>query len=165
MQKPTDEVSAPPDSSAQPGPTDPTEPMPIQLLGYLVNRLTARINQRWLSELRPHKLTVPRWQVLSILAALDGCRVGQIAELSGQEQPVVSRLIDQMQRDGLVERRKAETDSRVTEVWLCPPGRELLQALEPAAMRYIEDLTEPLDEAEQQTLMNLLGKLLHHVDR
>ena len=126
----------------------------------MVNRLTARMNQRWLRELRPYGLTVPRWQVLSILSAVDGARVGQIADMSGQEQPVVSRLIDQMQRDDLVERRKSERDSRVTEVWLLPAGRELLDQLGPAALTYIDEMTAPLTPQEQAALMSALGKLM-----
>jgi len=145
-------------ASAPPAPApDVAQP---HLLPYLLNRLTSRLNQLWLEEIRDAGLTVQRWQVLSILAAFDGCRVGQIAELSGNEQPVVSRVIDQMERDGLVQRRKAEGDSRVVQVWLTAEARQLIERLTPAAQQYIERLMADVDVAEVQSAMQVLSRIL-----
>ncbi len=130
------------------------------LLPYLLNRLTSRINQLWLEEIRDSGLTVQRWQVLSILAAFDGCRVGQIAEFSGNEQPVVSRVLDQMERDGLVERRRAEGDSRVVQVWLTVKARELITRLAPAAQQYIGRLTAGVEVEDVQSAMQVLSRIL-----
>ena len=145
-------------TSAPPGPgPDMAQP---HLLPYLLNRLTARINQLWLEEIRDHGLTVQRWQVLSILAAFDGCRVGQIAEFSGSEQPVVSRVIDQMERDGLVERRRAEGDSRVVQVWLTVKARGVIEALGPSAQAYISRLIGGVEPAEVQRAMQVLTAIM-----
>jgi len=136
----------------------------LHLLPYLLNRLTSRINQLWLEEIRDAGLTVPRWQVLSILAAFDGCRVGQVAELSGSEQPVVSRVIDQMERDGLVERRKLGGDSRVVQVWLTPEAERLLKRLAPAAEQYIGRLIAGVEPGEVQNAMQVLSRILSSLD-
>ncbi len=136
---------------------DPTQ---VHLLPYLLNRLTARINQLWLAQIRDHGLTVQRWQVLSILRPFDGARIGQIAEMSGNEQPVVSRVIDQMERDGLVQRRRAREDSRAVEVWLTDAGRALFDRLSPLATAYVTRLLGGVDEGEVKRAMGLLWKLL-----
>lgn len=134
------------------------------LLPYLINRLTSRMNQVWLEEIREAGLTVPRWQVLSILAAFDGSRVGQIAELSGSEQPVVSRVIDQMERDGLVERRRSEGDSRAVEVWLTDQARRVLEQLQPSAQRYIGRLLSGVQMNEVSQAMQVLSRILSTLD-
>ena len=70
--------------------------MDPDMLPYMLNRLTSRANQLWVKQLREHGLTIGRWHVLSVLARYDGSRIGTIADLSGGEQPAVSRVIDQM---------------------------------------------------------------------
>lgn len=147
---------------AEPGHTpDLSQP---HLLPYLLNRLTSRINQLWLEEIREAGLTVPRWQVLSILAAFDGSRIGQIVMLSGSEQPVVSRVIDQMERDGLVERRRGDGDNRAVQVWLTADARRLIKQLQPKAEAYVTRLTADVNVADVKRAMNVLERILTSLD-
>jgi DNA-binding MarR family transcriptional regulator len=124
------------------------------MLPYLLNRVTSRANQLWVTTLRDHGLTIGRWQVLSVLSRFDGSRIGTIADLSGGEQPAVSRVIDQMQRDGLVTRRPALDDSRAVEVWITSRGRELTAELMPYAEAFVERMLRTLkdDEIKQMTV-------------
>jgi DNA-binding MarR family transcriptional regulator len=135
----------------------------IELLPYLMNRLTSRINQLWLKELRPHGLTLPRWQVLSILTALDGSRMGELAEMAGAEQAVISRVVNQMQRDGLVKRKPARDDSRVVEVWISAKGRELFQQLLPSAQSHIQKITQTFDPGQSAALAEGLSQMLDNL--
>lgn len=52
-----------------------------------------------------------------------------IAEISGVSQAVLSRVIDQMERDKLVSRKPAPGDNRAVEVWITGKGRQLLESL------------------------------------
>jgi len=131
-----------------------------EILPYLLNRLTGRINQVWMRRLREHGLTVSRWQVLSVLSRFDGCRIGTIADLAGTEQPATSRVIDQMQRDGLVTRRPAVDDSRAVEVWVTAEGRELFNSLLPEADEFVSRLTRNVGDKEMNTLCGHLEQLL-----
>jgi DNA-binding MarR family transcriptional regulator len=130
------------------------------LLPYLLNLLVNRTNQTWRQTLRAHGLTVSRWQILSILIALDGCRVTTLAELAGETQPVTSRVVDQMERDDLVERRADPQDARVSSVWLTTAGREIFFTLIPDAGVMVDDFTAALDEAEVDVLAGLLTRML-----
>jgi DNA-binding MarR family transcriptional regulator len=132
----------------------------VELLPYLMNRLTSRINQLWLKELRPHGLTIPRWQVLSILTALDGSRMGELAEMAGTEQAVISRVVSQMQRDGLLKRKPARDDSRVVEVWISAKGRELFLQLLPSAQSHIQKITQSFDPGQSAALAEGLSQML-----
>lgn len=136
----------------------------VDLLPYMVNRLNSRLNSLWLKQIRGHGLTTPRWQILSVLSAFDGCRVTVLAEMCGSEQPVISRVVDQMQRDGLVERRPARDDSRAVEVWLCEKGRGIHRELLPAAKGMITELTAGFSKVESKQVMGLLGRLLESAE-
>ncbi|HEB28978.1 MAG TPA: MarR family transcriptional regulator [Porticoccus sp.] len=138
-------------------------PSAVDLLPYLMNRLTSKINQLWLKELRPYGLTISRWQVLSILTVMDGCRVGELAEMAGAEQAVISRVVDQMQRDGLVQRKPAQADSRAIEVWISSKGRKLFQQLLPQAASHVDRLVSSLPEGEASQLANGLERMLEDI--
>lgn len=129
------------------------------MLPYLMNRVTSRANQLWTKTLREHGLTIGRWQVLSVLSRFDGSRVGTIADLSGGEQPAVSRVIDQMERDGLVNRRPALDDSRAVQVWISPRGRELLDELMPHAEAFVNRMVRTLSDDE----IKLMNRVLERV--
>lgn len=134
-----------------------------ELLPYLMNRLSSRINQLWLRELRPQGLTIPRWQVLSILTAHDGRRMGELAEMAGTEQAVISRVVSQMQRDGLVERKPAAEDSRVVEVWISAKGAVLFEQLLPAAQSHIQRITQSFDPNQALALAEGLAQMLNDI--
>jgi DNA-binding MarR family transcriptional regulator len=129
------------------------------MLPYLMNRVTSRANQLWIKTLREHNLTIGRWQVLSVLSRFDGSRVGTIADLSGGEQPAVSRVIDQMERDELVSRRPALDDSRAVQVWISPRGRQVYEELLPHAEAFVERMLRTLSDEEITTLNHCLERV------
>lgn len=133
--------------------------MSKDLFPYLLNRVTGRINQLWLKQLRDSGLTIGRWQVMCVLYRFDGSRVGTIADLSGTEQPAISRVIDQMERDGLVERRPALDDSRAVEVWFTAAGRKVYSELLPTADAFVNDLTRNLSQQDIDQVSRVMEKL------
>ena len=134
-------------------------PLTYEMLPYLMNRVTSRVNQLWVKQLREHGLTVGRWQVLSVLSRFDGSRIGTIADLSGGEQPAVSRVIDQMERDGLVTRRSSLHDSRAVEVWITERGREVTAELMPEAEAFVQRMFRKLSPTEIRGLTEMLERL------
>ncbi len=134
-------------------------PPAYEMLPYLMNRVTSRANQLWVRTLREHGLTIGRWQVLSVLTRFDGSRIGTIADLSGGEQPAVSRVIDQMERDGLVTRRPSLQDSRAVEVWITGRGRAIIAELMPEAEAFVQRMLRSLDDREIRQLTALLERL------
>ena len=134
-------------------------PVAYEMLPYLLNRVSSRASQLWVKQLREHGLTTGRWQVLSVLSRYDGSRIGTIADLSGGEQPAVSRVIDQMVRDGLVSRRPSLQDSRAVEVWIAARGREVYKELLPDASAFVKRMLRKLTDDEIHQLTSLLERL------
>jgi DNA-binding MarR family transcriptional regulator len=129
------------------------------MLPYLLNRVSSRANQLWVKTLREHGLTIGRWQVLSVLSRFDGSRIGTIADLSGGEQPAVSRVIDQMERDELVCRRPALDDSRAVQVWITASGRSLFEQLMPQAEGFVERMVRTLSDKEIKEMTRCLERV------
>lgn len=134
------------------------------LIPYLFHRVASRYQQLWWAEQDSRGRSIHRWQVLSLLIAADGRRVGQIAELADVAQPVLSRVIDQMERDGDVERRRGEGDRRAVSVWLTAAGRRTFASLLPKAAELVDHSLADLDDDEVATLHELVLRVLVRLD-
>ncbi len=93
---------------------------------WLGHRLMAR-------EVARVGLTVPQFFVLRGLAhrerAKEACSVGDLAERLQQSYPTVTGILDRLEREGLVERRRDPENRRVVRVRLTDQGRALLEEL------------------------------------
>src|SRR5688500_18990896 len=65
------------------------------------------------------------WRVLSIVCERERCSIGQLAEISVIERSNLSRIIDGMERDGLVAKVDHLRDKRQTRVAVTAKGRAL----------------------------------------
>jgi DNA-binding MarR family transcriptional regulator len=145
--------------------TEDTEALPPHLIPYLINRVAGTFNRRWLEHLRGEGMTVARWQVLAILSEYDGARPGQLAAMAATEQSVTSRVIDQMERDDLVERRPAADDRRAVEVYLTPRGRASFESLLPAANTLVGTALEGIPPETSRQLVDGLVRLVANLER
>jgi DNA-binding MarR family transcriptional regulator len=134
--------------------------LPYQLF-RIVNRLTLNLK----NDLRPAKMTLSRWRALSVLTASDGRSMGELAAYMVIEQPALSRIIDQMERDGLVTRRLASRDNRVVQVYLTDAGRQMFRQIRPLELRHYEQTIEGFKPAELEDLNKLLSRLWDNLDQ
>jgi DNA-binding MarR family transcriptional regulator len=97
-----------------------------------------------------------------VLAATDlGVGVTQLAlaQHVGVDRTVMTYLLDDLERAGLVERRPDPADRRARRILLTDAGDVRLRELEGALRRAERDLLAPLDPHEQQLLRDLLARL------
>jgi len=132
--------------------------LPYQLF-RMVNRLTLNLK----NDLRPAKMTLARWRTLSVLNASDGRSMGELANYMVIEQPALSRIVDQMERDQLVTRRNASDDHRVVRVFLTSAGRQMFKKIRPLELHHYARLIDGLEPAELQTLEKLLQRLWENI--
>ena len=130
------------------------------LLFRIVNRLALNLRQ----DLRPMKMTMTRWRTLSVLSASDGRRMGELAAHTVIEQAALSRVIDQMERDGLVTRKPADEDSRVVRVYLTAAGRRMFEDIRPLELGHYAQAIAGMDAADLEQLSELLHRFWENVD-
>ncbi|TFL14558.1 MarR family transcriptional regulator [Pusillimonas caeni] len=105
-------------------------------------------------QLRPVEYTV-----LSLINSnpdLNQKRLGQTIRVS---PPNLATLLDRMQSDGLIDRRRNPNDRRSQILALTPEGQEICLKAQSVAAR--ADVTPTLSDAERQQLIGLLIKIFH----
>src|SRR6185312_16160924 len=105
---------------------------------YLFHLVAACLNQRLLERLRPHGVTVQRWRVLMVVANLGPRTISELVRLTLIPQSALSRVVDQMERDGLVARWASKTDSRSVRVQLTEHGGAIYRQLLPSAREHAD---------------------------
>jgi DNA-binding MarR family transcriptional regulator len=86
----------------------------------------------------------------------DGLTQSQLAERMCVQPPTVSKMLDRMEKAGLVMRRPDSDDSRVTRVYLTEQGRRSQDAVSEIWKNIERRLTEGLSVEERLLLRRLL---------
>ena len=89
-----------------------------------------------------------------------GIRPTELAARSLLTKSGVTRAIDRLERDGLVERRTCPSDGRGQHVVTTPRGRRLLRRSAPSHIRAIaKHFAEPLTTGELEVLTRALARI------
>ena len=112
--------------------------------------------------LRPYGLSEPQYNVLRILrgAGQQGLACQGISERMLTRLPDITRLLDRLEKSGLVERRHSLEDRRRVDVTLREEGKELLSRLDQQVFQLHSRQFQNLDPVELTELNRLLEKSL-----
>jgi MarR family 2-MHQ and catechol resistance regulon transcriptional repressor len=126
-----------------------------------IMRAYARLTDELGEHFRQFGLTQPYFNVLMLLYSADHRQLPmhEIARGLHVGRFNVTRLIDRMHRDGLVERIASTTDRRVIYVRLAPTGAQRFQQCLRFHWRRIDAMMSALPVDEQEHLVELLSHL------
>ncbi|MFO7573027.1 MAG: MarR family transcriptional regulator [Gaiellaceae bacterium] len=128
----------------------------IRLEIVLWGRIDTRLKEK-------HGLPLSSFESLSFISRSHehGLRVGELAEALGVTVGGTSKLVDRIERSGLIRREPDPDDRRASRVTLTPDGRRTLAA---AVETYEAELASLLDavlgRTEQALLHSLVARLL-----
>jgi DNA-binding MarR family transcriptional regulator len=100
------------------------------------------------------------WQLLAHLVRMGRRTQTEVAVALAQHPAGVSRLIDELERQGYVARSRDHADRRRVYVEATSLGRKRFRAILPEVLRGVDQALEPLSEAERRRLRDLLRKVV-----
>ncbi|RZV31903.1 MAG: MarR family transcriptional regulator [Chromatiales bacterium] len=113
---------------------------------------------------RQSGLTVPQLLVMQAIAKEGSPSTSALARHIVVSQATVTRIIDRLERDGLVKREKSSKDKRVVNVRLTDAGNAKLEvAPEPLQAEFLRRYRE-LESWEQQMLKSSLLRVASMMD-
>lgn len=131
---------------------------------YLLYRISNQLNQRIRARLRKAGVNMARWRVLSVLRAYGRLNLGRIVELTAMEQPSVSRIVTQLEREGLAKREVSTEDSRVVHVSLTKAGEKAFQSIYPTAQRHQQKALSGFSKKEINMLTDFLRRIQDNIE-
>jgi DNA-binding MarR family transcriptional regulator len=104
-------------------------------------------------------VTGARLSALSVLVFGGPLSVGQLARREGVAAPTITRIVDALVADGLVERQAVEGDRRQSRIAVTPDGRRLLERGRARRIRHLAAELEGLHRTDLADLERALAIL------
>lgn len=135
------------------------EDFPFYWLSQVHGRYTIAIEKA----LKKVNLDIPRWRILFTLKEEGTCSVSQISVHAIAKLPTVTKIIQRMKQDGLVDTRVRSDDGRVTEVVLTEKGMQAVEDIRGATKELFKQSFKGMTEAKIKRLNKLLEELFHNL--
>lgn len=107
-----------------------------------------------------HGLTETQWRVMRVMWGGEGRSLGTISQRALVEPSVLGGVIDRLERDGLVRRRRSEADRRKVHIFLTDKGKRLEAEVTPLVEETYSSLSNRLTPEEWSSLYAAFDRLL-----
>ena len=142
----------------------PSASDPASQFGFLLAEVSRRYVRRFEQRAREVQLTLPTCRVLAYLERHPGISQARLAEFTALEPMAVVRVLDRLQAEGLVRRRRDPADRRAHRLELCAPAQPVLERIRELSRRAREQVFAGVEPAERDAFLGLLEKLCDNLD-
>jgi len=125
-------------------------------IGYLLRRsgklITAHIEGLFIGQ----DITALQWIILMNLRAGIVKTAAEISQVICHDSGALTRMLDQLEQDGLITRARSKQDRRVVELAITPKGHKTTELFLPKVVNLYNYLLQDFSKEEADTLINLL---------
>lgn len=128
----------------------------------VMNRLqsAARLSRTALAaRLNGHGFYAGQDQLMLALEHEDGQSPGELAAKLGVRPPTITKTINRLTAQGVLEKRASKEDARQAHIFLTASGREAIMAIEKAVKKTEKQAFRGIDRKEQKALSKLLARI------
>jgi len=94
-----------------------------------------------------------QWTVLVRLERTEGLKQSELAEILDLQPISLTRLLDRLDENGLIERRADPNDRRVNRLYLKPAARPLLEQLATLSVSFMATVLEGIDAESMDRML------------
>ena len=128
-------------------------------VAFLTSDVARLLRKRFEYATRYSGITGPQWRALQLVNENPGINQGTLAALLEVEAITAGRMIDRLEKMGLVERRANPGDRRVWLLHLTERAAPLLERLRDRALNVIAEYTAIFSDVERDQLVSHLRRL------
>jgi DNA-binding MarR family transcriptional regulator len=133
---------------------------PVKSIGFLVKRCGGLMSQLAERRFAAERVSFTQWMVIANLGRFDRLTATALSAETCHDLGALTRIVDDLEAEGLVRRERTERDRRVVEITLTPEGRKYLQAGKRLVVELLNSLAEPFSRQELETLIVLLQRMM-----
>jgi DNA-binding MarR family transcriptional regulator len=127
--------------------------------GFMLRDVSQRYVRRFEQHARGISLTLPQCRALVILECNEGFSQARLARLMCAEPMTMVRILDRMERDGLLQRRPDPDDRRARRLFLTRRARPLLREIWRLAELTRGELFQGVAARDRKLFLRVLEKL------
>lgn len=129
-------------------------------MGYQVNLLARLLAQLLARHVGQHGVAPGQFAQLLALYDEDGRTPAELSAAVGVEPGTMTKTLQRMERDALIERRPDPLDGRRTRIHLTGRARQLEPALKTIVVDLNASLLDGLSPRQRRSFMTALGRLI-----
>ena len=130
-------------------------------VAFLLSQVGILASQRFARRIAEIGLHPPQFRVMNMIDAAEGRSQQAIAEAIGAPASRMVAIVDELEDQGLVERRPHTSDRRVRALYLTAAGRRMLARGRKIAGEHEEEMMRGLTGADRDRLVALLQKVVY----
>jgi MarR family transcriptional regulator for hemolysin len=135
----------------------------VYTLTKVASRYRTELAQSF-AKLGNQDVTPDYWIVLEWLWEEDNITIGQLAKKTSKDNAALSRIIDGMERNDLVNRIASATDKRSYQIVLTKYARSIIEKLKTIEESVLAKATNGLNPIEVKELIRMLEHLYNKLD-
>jgi DNA-binding MarR family transcriptional regulator len=130
---------------------------------YLIARTAGRYTIDMENALRVVDMDLASWRALMLVHTVNPSSVSEITERAVMRLSTMTRVVQRLEKRGLVRVDTRKGDGRVTEVFITDAGEEIVTTIRSIASRIYNIAFHDLSAAEIATLNALLGRVFRNL--
>lgn len=132
---------------------------------YVMNRIMARWNANLAEDLKAREISTIKMRALAVLHVSGSLTINELSVLAVTEQSTMSRTIDALDEQGLIQRTPRADDMRIRDVTITQQGRAVFEDVWPIMYRDLGRMFHGIGEDEQLAFIATLHKILRNIRR
>jgi len=129
-------------------------------LGFLIKRCGIVMTQIAERRFESQPISFTQWMVLMWLVQRPHASPSELSAHLGHDMGALTRVADELERDGMVRRDRSQHDRRAVELAITPEGRRQALAGKQLMVEVLNELVAPYSNTEVDILISLLQRLL-----
>jgi DNA-binding MarR family transcriptional regulator len=136
-------------------------------LGYAIGKTNWYLKTLLNKLLREEEcgITNEQWLVLKVIDANPAVSQTEIAEKSQKEKTNITRIIDLLENNGFIERRRDEKDRRMYRIHATEEGKKVLKAVNPITQKTEEICAQTLNKKQVKEIIDSLDAVCESIKK
>ncbi len=135
-----------------------------KFLFYWIARTESLYAQEMDKSLKTIGMDSSRWRVVLLLREHTELTISKISNEALMKVPTVTKIVQRMEKEGLVTVRKQESDGRVRLVKLTTQGKSQIEMIVKQTAPLFENVFEKFSVEEIETFLDLSKRLFNYLD-
>lgn len=110
-----------------------------------------------------YKITMEQLSVLEILSNEGDMNMTELSKTVWKQNANITRIVDKLEKQQLVERRAVEGDRRANLVSITDKGKQLFEKVIPIVINVYTDITSDISKEEETVTLRVLNKIISHL--
>jgi DNA-binding MarR family transcriptional regulator len=109
------------------------------------------------------EITIEQWSVLYHLWKEDGISQQQLCDATFRDKPSITRLIDNLEKQGLVKRKAHKSDRRINKIYVTEQAQLLQEASMEVANKTLNEALEGVTNGQIEIAKEVLNKVYENL--